>query len=131
MGRGGHEGVGSNAWRRIVQEVATGETKEVQAARPRLLGAFEKRLGLLKQTHALASWLSKLGRADVPEFDGLLTEIAGMEKLKANVLDRWQTAEDLEDLVARDYPLTSADLDRIGPHRRPPASFYTEQSKPF
>ena len=45
-----------------------------------------------------------------------------MERLKARVFDRWQTAEDLEDLAARDYPLTTADLDQIGPHRRPPAS---------
>lgn len=39
--------------------------------------------------------------------------------------------EDLEDLGARDYSLTTADLDRIGPHHRPPASFYVDESKPF
>jgi hypothetical protein len=118
-------------WRQIIKDVAQGHTPEVQAARPRLLNAFQKRLSLLKQTQALAAWLAELGKADVPDPDALLTEIAGMERLKANVFDRWQTAEDLEDLAARDYPLTTADLDQIGPHRRPPASFYAEESKPF
>ena len=54
-----------------------------------------------------------------------------MERLKAEVFDRWQTADDLEDLAARDYPLTTEELDRIGPSRRPPASWYVEEGKPF
>ncbi|MCI0380525.1 MAG: hypothetical protein L0215_23305 [Gemmataceae bacterium] len=54
-----------------------------------------------------------------------------MERLKARVFDLWQTAEDLEDLAARDYPLSTADLDKIGPQHRPPASFYADESKPF
>lgn len=103
----------------------------MQAARPRLLSAFDKRLSLLQHTHALAIWLRKLGRADVPDPDVLLPEIGSMERLKASVFDQWQTADDLEDLCARDYPLTTAELDQIGPHRRPPASFYAEESKPF
>lgn len=118
-------------WRRIVTEVAKGQTAEIQAARPGLLGAFDKRLGLLKDTHALATWLRKLGSTEVPAPDVLLPEIAGMERLKTSVFDRWQTAEDLEDLAARDYPLTTADLDQIGPQRRPPASFYAQEPKPF
>jgi hypothetical protein len=97
----------------------------------RLLRSFEERLRLLRQTHALAQWLSGSGRPDVPNFDILLPEIAGLERLKAGVFDRWQTAEDLEDLAARDYPLTTADLDRIGPRHRPPASYYAEEGKPF
>jgi hypothetical protein len=120
-----------NAWRRIVLGVAGGQMAEIQAARPRLLGAFEKRLDLLRQAHTLASWLAGLGKADVPGPDVLLPEIAGMERLKANVFDRWQTADDLEDLAARDYPLTTADLDKVGPQRRPPASYYAEEGKPF
>lgn len=120
-----------NAWRRIVTDVAKGQTTDIQAARSRLLRAFEMRLRLLKETHALARWLSERGGTDVPCADALLPDIAGMERLKAKVLDRWETAEDLEDLAARDYPLTTSDLDRIGPHLRPPASFYAEESKPF
>jgi hypothetical protein len=120
-----------NTWRRLVLEVARGRTTEVQAVRPRLLRAFENHLDLLRQTHTLATWLRTLGRADGPLLEVLVPEIATMERLKASVFDHWQTADDLEDLAARDYPLTTADLDRIGPHRRPPASYYAEESKPF
>ena len=63
--------------------------------------------------------------------DFLLPEIDGMERLKTRVFDRWQSADDLEDLAARDYPLTTADLDQIGPQRRTPASWYAEEGKPF
>ncbi len=120
-----------NVWRRIIIDVGKGQTTEMQAARPRLLSAFEKRLQQVKDTHALATWLRQLGSAHIPDPDVLLPEIAGMERLKASVFDRWQTADDLEDLAARDYPLTTADLDRIGSQRRPPSSYYAEESKPF
>ncbi len=120
-----------NAWRQTVTNVARGQTAEMQAARPRLLSAFEKWLGLLRQAHALLTRYHKRGWTELPNPDVLLPEIAGMERLKARVFDPWQSAEDLEDLAARDYPLTTADLDRIGPQRRPPESWYAEESKPF
>ncbi len=119
------------AWQRIVVDVAQGQTAKIQAARPQLLGAFLKRLSQLKDTHALATWLARRGRGDGPDPDTLLPEIVGLERLKASVFDRWQSAEDLEDLAARDYPLTTTDLDQIGPQRQPPASYYASESKPF
>ena len=119
------------AWQRIVVDVAMGQTTVMHAARPRLLNALESRLKLLKESHTVADWLRKLGWAEVPDPVGLLADIFCLERLKANVFDRWQTAEDLEDLAARDYPLTTADLEQIGPQHRPPASFYAEESKPF
>lgn len=42
-----------------------------------------------------------------------------------------RSGEDLEDQAARDYPLTTADLDQIGPQRRPPDSWYAEECKPI
>jgi hypothetical protein len=119
-----------NAWRKIIINVAKGRTAEMQAERAGLLSSFEKRIGLLKDAYALLADLHKRGRTELdPDF--LLEEIAGMERLKARVFDRWQSAEDLEDLAARDYPLTTAELDQIGPQRRPPDSWYAEESKPF
>jgi hypothetical protein len=118
-------------WRRIVVAVANGQTAELHAARSRLLDAFDKRLGQLKDTHNLAKWLCMLGCEDVPAPDALLPEIDAMERLRTTVFDRWETADDLETLAARDYPLATAELERIGPQRRPAASYYNEESKPF
>jgi hypothetical protein len=120
-----------NAWRKIVTNVAQGQTAEMQAARPGLLNDFERRLGLLKQAHALLTRFQNQGWTDFPDPDYLLSEIAGLERLKARVFDPWQSTEDLEDLAASDYPLNTADLYQIGPQRRPPASWYTEEGKPF
>jgi hypothetical protein len=130
-GMKGSQATFESIWRRIIADVANGRTAEMHAARLRLFTAFEKRLDLLNQTHTVATWLRKLGRAEVPDPDVLLPEIRGMERLKAEVFDRWQTAEDLEDLAARDYPLTTADLDQIGPQQRPPASYHAGDGKPF
>jgi hypothetical protein len=118
-------------WRRIVAHVAKGQTAEMQADRAGLLYEFEKRLDFLKRTRPQLSGLHKRNQTDIPDPDFLLPEIAGMERLKARVFDSWQSAEDLEDLAARDYPLTTADLDQIGTQRRPPDSWYAEESKPF
>jgi hypothetical protein len=120
-----------NAWMHITMEVVQGRAEEMQAARPRLQSALDRRLHLLKQTHGLAKWLADLGEEKLPDPEVLLHEIAGIERLKTHVFDRWQTLEELEDLAARDYPLTTADLDQIGPHRRPPPSYYADQTKPF
>lgn len=120
-----------DTWRQTVTTVAKGKTAEVQAARPRLLSAFENWLGLLRQAHALLTRFHERGGTEFPSPNVLLPEIAGMERLKARVFDHWQSADDLEDLAARDYPLTTADLDPIGPQRRPPESWYAEESKPF
>jgi hypothetical protein len=121
-----------NAWRNVmVRDIANGQTAGIQSERTRFLNAFERRLTILKLTHRFANWLRELGRADEPDANVLLPEIAGMERLKTNVFDRWQTAEDLEDLAARDYPLTTAEIDQIGPQLRPPPSYYAEESKPF
>lgn len=120
-----------DAWQRMVVEVANGQTAEVHAARPRLGTALQNRLGLLKHAHQLSTCLRSLGRAEAPDPLALEQEIAGLEALKIHVFDRWQTPDDLEDLAARDYPLTTADLDRLGPSRRPPPAFYADESKPF
>lgn len=119
------------AWHHVVLEVSRGRTEEMQARRPTLLLAFQTRLDHLKKAHRLAEVLRRPDLPDVPHEDVLLPEITGMERFKASVFDLWQTADDLEDLAARDYPLTTADLDAIGPHRHPAPSYYADESKPF
>jgi hypothetical protein len=120
-----------NIWQQIVMDVAKGQTTEVQTARQQLLLAFQKRLNLLRLYHALATLLHESDKMCTPAPDVLAPEIAGLERLKAEVFDRWQSAEDLEELAARDYPLTTEYLDRVGPNRQPPASYYAEENKPF
>lgn len=121
-----------NAWLQIVMNVAKGQTAEMHASRPRLLSHFEKRLYILKQDYALLTRHHKEGQTEIPDADFLLPEIAGMERLKARVFDRWHTAEDLEKLAVEHYPLSQARLQQIAAtHAPPPASWYADESKPF
>ncbi len=118
-------------WRQIVVNVANGQTEAMQAERPRLLERHAKRFALLRQAHLLIDQYHKEDESQQPEPDLLLSELADMERFKTRVLDRWLTAEDLEDLAARDYPLNARDLERVGSQRRPSASWYSEEGKPF
>jgi hypothetical protein len=120
-----------NTWRSLVHVVAKGRTAEVQAVREQFLKAVEDRLRLLQHTQTHVRILHDLRMPGIPDPAFLLPELTGMERIKSRVCDLWQTAEDLEDLAARDYPLTTADLDRIGPQHQPPASWYAEEGKPF
>jgi hypothetical protein len=112
-----------NAWRKIVTNVARGQTTEMQAARPGLLSDFATWLDLLKRTHALLTGLHKRGRTDLdPDF--LLAEIAAMEHLQAHVFDCWQSADDLERLVVEHYPLSQSRLKQIAATHTPPTEWY-------
>jgi hypothetical protein len=113
-----------DVWRRLLLDVAAGKTAETQAFRPRLLKAFEERLALLKQAYDRAAWLSQLGREDVSKPDVLLQEITAMAALKANVFDRWQSAEDLERLAVEYFPLSQARLETIAAAHSPPPERY-------
>lgn len=113
-----------NVWQSIVVDVAKGQTAQMQAARPRLLSFFERRLGQLKHTRALVACLAALGRADLPDPDVLVPEIEGMEQLKTRVFDRWQSADDLEKLAVEHYPLSQARLQQIAATHAPPAEWY-------
>jgi hypothetical protein len=119
------------AWQHFIVEVARGNTASVQAARGRFLRAFEKRLSLLEEMRARADWLLSFGAPYGNHSDLLLAEIGGLQHLRARVLDQWSSAEDLEELAAKEYPLNTADLDRIGSQRKPPNSYYVADSKPF
>jgi hypothetical protein len=121
----------ASVWQRCVRFVAEGQTEKVQASRDELSAALAERLDVLKRLHRLAALGHGLVGQEAADPEVLLREIAALERLKSRVFDRWRTVEDLEDLAARDYPLTTADLDRIGPGQPPPASWYAEESQPF
>lgn len=118
-----------NAWHLIILEVVKGQTAEVQADRPRLLSAFETRLGQLRQARHLVGWLSALDRSDLPNPDVLSMEIEGMEKLKARVFDHWHSADDLERLAVEQYPLSQSRLAKIAATHAPPAEWYEESEE--
>jgi hypothetical protein len=117
-------------WRRIVRDVAKGRTAEMQAARPGLLTALENRLDRLKRAHALAEQLrNSHGSEAVPDPDALLPEIAGLERLKTEVFDRWQTQEDLEDLVAESLAPSPEKLEAVARKYGGPSQWHRQEAE--
>jgi hypothetical protein len=115
-----------NAWRRIIKDIARGQSPAIHAARPSLVETLELRLDHIRSTHRLAASLRGLGREDVPNPDVLLAEIAGLERLKASVFDRWQTLDDLEALAVEYYPLSASRLEALATSHPPPQTWYDE-----
>jgi len=129
----GMKGSGStfeDVWRHIILDVAEGRAAEMHAVRPRLLAALEHRLDLLKRAHGLAQRVRHWpGTEQVADPDYLLPDIANLERLKADVFDRWQTAEDLERLAVEHYPLSQSQLQRIAATHAPPAEWYAGEEE--
>ncbi len=112
-----------NAWRTIVINVAKGQTAEMQAERTGLLSEFDKRIDILKKGHAFLTGEHHKGYTDLdPDF--LLPEIADMQRFKTRVLDRWQSADDLEKLAVEQYPLAQSQLKKIAASHTPPPEWY-------
>ncbi len=119
-----------NIWRRIILEVASGRTVEMQAVRPQLLAALEHRLDLLKRAHGLTQRLRHWpGTEQVADPDPLLPEIADLGRLKADVFDRWQTADELEKLAVEHYPLSASQLQQIAATHAPPPEWYAGEEE--
>src|SRR5262249_18046408 len=112
-----------NAWQRIVTNVAKGQTAEMQAERTGLLNEFEKQLDILKMGHASLTVQYQGGLTDAdPDF--LLPQIAGMERFKARVFDRWHSTDDLEKLAVEHSPPSQSQLEKIAAAPAPPAEWY-------
>ena len=115
-----------NAWQRIAKDVARGRAPEIHDGRSSFVEAFELRLNQIRGAHRLASSLRSLDREDVPDPDVLLTEIAGLERLKVNVIDRWRTVDDLEELAVEHYPLSASRLEALAASHPPPQAWFEE-----
>lgn len=118
-------------WSACVQAVARGETESIHSLLEQFAESVRDGVDLLKRAHDFARGVTPVTDEPAVDDDVLLPDLAALKRLQANVLDCWHTVEDLEDLAARDYPLTTDDLEKIGPQRQPPASWYAEEGKPF
>jgi hypothetical protein len=117
-------------WDGLVLAVARGRTAEVQAIRQNILEVFARWLDGLKRTHLLATRLRQShGGETITDPDVLLPEIAALERLRANVLDRWQTPENLERLAVEHYPLSQSQLKQIAATHAPPPEWYAGEEE--
>jgi hypothetical protein len=118
-------------WMRCVQEVAAGRGAEVQAARDRLEQRLRKHTEIVRRGVRLVRAANQLAEQHLPGSESLDEALKELEHLQTEVLDRWRTLGDLEDLAVAWYPLPAAKLEQLAPRYAPPRSWYDEEGKPF
>jgi len=112
------------AWQRCVRAVVAGQTEKVQARRERFLDALRARLTFLGEARRLVELACRLSAANGPPTpDDLQEQIVRLEQLKSAVFDRWQTADDLEELAVESYPLSQERLQQLARQHQPPQSW--------
>ncbi len=120
-----------DVWRLICRAVLDGKTTEMQAGRERFLAAFERRLHQLQNSRPLVQFAERIAGRDLPVAKQLEAEAEALERKLSRVAERWQTAEDLEDLAAESIELPPGKLEAIRRKHGYPHAWYEEDSKPF
>jgi hypothetical protein len=118
-------------WELCRREVLAGHAEAVQQLRDRFLGAFEERLAHLREALDLVQFACRVAARELPEAGDLQAEIEALVPLLERVASRWRTREELEDLVAEDFPLPAARLKAIAEQHPPPQAWYDEDFQPF
>ena len=114
-------------WAMGCQMVSAGLTDVVHRERDVLLSASAKYAAAL---HELARRSREMG-FDTPDVDHFEAEAAKFDLKIADMASRWQTAEDLEDLVAESLAPSRERLRAIRDSLPFPQAWHEETSKPF
>ncbi len=123
-------------WETLCAAGWRGQAEQVHALRGEFLNRFNHRLELIRQTRDAIANAPRSVSALLPEADhwmGALWKAEGeLETFARQVFSRWQTLEDLEDLLAETYPASNAQFEEVR-KKLPPfhEQWYAENSKPF
>jgi hypothetical protein len=118
-------------WHRLCVAGWAGRAEAVHALREDLRKNLERKLWLVDKARRIAQEFVLLTGRTLPEAERLQQAENDLRQLDAEIFQRWQTLEDLEDLLASSYPLTNEHLEALGKRHTPPSAWYTENGKPF
>jgi flagellar biosynthesis regulator FlaF len=117
-------------WSAYCDAVIQGDTKEVQELRAEFASQVENDLKDVEEALAsLREARDNLAFGSDEEAQLLLAR-AEIEALQKQVLNRWQTVEDLEDVVAEWTAPTAEQLDAVARKYGPPTAWF-EQGEPL
>ncbi len=118
-------------WQHWCKVGMAGHAEDVQAQREKLLWFVNSRLDQLQRIASLVESISQFARRPLPEPDQLRAIGEELRRLKAAIFDKWVTLENLEDLLAAQFPLSTAKLEALGQQHRPDPAWYAQDTKPF
>jgi hypothetical protein len=118
-------------WRRLCEAGRAGRASAVHAAREDLQKDFERKLWVIEKARRISQEFSVLTGKALADAEVLKQAEDDLRRLHAEIFGRWQTLEDLEDLLASLYPFTNERLETLEKKYKPPAAWYSEEGKPF
>jgi hypothetical protein len=114
-------------WEEYQRAGWAGQANRVHALRGGLLRTFEARLRYLAEAIRLASVAADLTGRPVPGSERLSGAIQALEALKNEVFGRWNTLEDLEQILVETHPLSAERFDSLARHYRAPQAWYEQE----
>jgi hypothetical protein len=118
-------------WEQLRSAGWQGRAEEVHAARAAFLKEVEGKIRLAGQARRGAELLVLLAGQPPPAAPRLAEVEEELRRFQADVFERWQTLEDLEDLLAASFPLSGERLEALGKQHQAPPAWYSEEGKPF
>ena len=118
-------------WELYKQAGWKGQVEQVHARRRDLLRSFEARLRQFAQAIRMASSAASLTSREVPGSERLPAAIQELTALKEEVFGKWNTLEDLEQILVETYPLSAEQFDSLAMKYCPPAEWYQQEEQPF
>ncbi len=118
-------------WDQFRNAGMAGHAEAIHSQRDPFLNRFDTRIGLIKHALRLAQMASVLGDRNIPGSETLLLALQELERLKDSIFGQWQTLEDLEDMLAAQFPLPTEKLEALGRKYQPSSAWYEQEGKPF
>jgi len=118
-------------WGKLCAAGWTGEAVQVHSIRSFFLGDIEGKLRLTEQACRIAEMHSLLSGVTLPEREALRRAEHDLRRFRSEVFDRWQTLEDLEDILAESFPLSEKELAPLEKRYAPPTDWYAQDGKQF
>jgi hypothetical protein len=118
-------------WQQLRAAGMSGHTDQVHALRPLFLKGVDTRIGQVKQAMRIADMAAVLGNQNLAGSEKLPRVLQDLEQLKSSIFGQWNTLEDLEDMLAAQFPLPTEKLEALGRKYQPPPAWYEQEGKPF
>jgi hypothetical protein len=118
-------------WQQLSSVGWAGHATEVHAVREPFRQNIQDKLRLVQQARRFGEMLRLLKGQPFPEEERLRQAEEDLRRFSSEVFDRWETLEDLEDLLAASFPLSNERLEVIGKKYPPSPAWYSEEGKPF
>lgn len=119
-----------SGWQLICRDALAGRSAEMHALRQSFLGSYEHCLQALHEARELARFAQQVTQRALPEELELANEAKMLATKLKRLSDRWQSADDLEDLAAESIAPSDEKLQAVRRQYGYPQAWYDDDRQP-